>query len=498
MIEYLGGLRLSGGDHDGSLFTVLPWQKRFIYGAFRGPGDVALSVGRGNGKSALCGGVAASVVDPAGPLHGNRREVICVAADFQQARIIFEDVLSFLGEKYDLTDRSQWRKQDSANRATLEYRQSGARIRCLASKPGGLHGARPFIALLDEPSQWDQAKADRALQAIRTGLGKVPNSKMIALGTRSSDPTHWFSKLLKTAAYSQVHAARPDDPPFQVRTLRRANPSYDHLPSLASRIQEEIADAKRDSDNLASFKSLRLNRGVSDVHLATVLSVDAWRRAEGQGPAGRSGPFVLGVDPGSGWSMTAAAAYWRSGDLDSFAIFPSIPSLLERGLSDGVGRRYVEMEERGELLTAGGRVADLTRLMSEVLIRWGRPSAIVCDRWRVRELQDACDGVRLRIPIVTRGQGYRDGGEDVRNFRAAVLGGLVRPVESLLMTSALAEGRVVSDPAGNEKLSRGSAGGRRLRARDDALSASLMCVAAGFRQWHSGVGRAGGAYLGAV
>ena len=59
--------------------------------------------------------------------------------------------------------------------------------------------------------------SERMLAAIRTALGKTPGSRLVALGTRSDDPeTHWFSKLLETAAYSQVHTARPDDPPFTV------------------------------------------------------------------------------------------------------------------------------------------------------------------------------------------------------------------------------------------------------------------------------------------
>ena len=71
---------------------MLPWEARFIRGAWRGAGDSALSVGRGNGKSALVAALGCAVVDPAGPLGGRRREVIAVAASFEQSRIIFEDV----------------------------------------------------------------------------------------------------------------------------------------------------------------------------------------------------------------------------------------------------------------------------------------------------------------------------------------------------------------------------------------------------------------------
>ena len=65
--------------------------------------------------------------------------------------------------------------------------------------------------------------------------------------------------------------------------------------------------------------------------------------------------------------------------------------------------------------------------------------------------------------LVEHGMGYKDGGEDVRGFRAAVLGDTVRPSLSLLLRAAMAEARVTSDPAGNRKLSKVTQGGRRAR-----------------------------------
>ena len=50
--------------------------------------------------------------------------------------------------------------------------------------------------------------------------------------------------------------------------------------------------------------------------------------------------------------------------------------------------------------------------------------------------------------LESRGQGYRDGGEDVRAFRRACAEGKVTPVVSLLMRMALGEARVMVDPAG--------------------------------------------------
>ena len=485
IIDYISSLRLSGGDHDGKLFEVLGWEKRFIRGAFRQPGDAALTVGRGCGKTGLVAGLATAVVDPSGPLHRRRREVVCVASSFDQSRVIFEDVLAFLGDKYDLGDRAVWRRQDSANRAVLEYRASGCKIKCVGSDPAKMHGSRANIVLADEPSQWDHAKSERMLSAIRTGLGKSPNSRLVALGTRPSDESHWFSRMLNSAScYSQVHAARPDDPPFWLRSIRRANPSHDHLPSLAARIQAEIVDARIDPDALASFKALRLNMGMADHDRSTLIDSAAWSRAEAL-EGRRSGPYCLGVDLGQNAAMSAAAAYWQGGDLEAVAVFPFLPDLRERGLADGVGSTYVRMAERGELLQAGRRVSDIPALLAEALSRWGRPAAVVCDRWREAELRQCLEAVRFpKCPVIVRGQGFKDGGQDVRDFRKALLGGLVRPSESLLLRSALAEARVVGDPSGNWKLAKSTQGQRKAKARDDAAAASILAVSAGYRQWH--------------
>ena len=326
------------------------------------------------------------------------------------------------------------------------------------------------------------------LQAIRIGLGKVPESRLIALGTRPADDSHWLARLLKSAAYSQAHAARPDDPPFWLRTIRRANPSVDHLPSLKARIQAEIVDAHNDPDALASFKALRLNLGVADVDRAVLFDAAAGKRAEGlPEPKPSRGGYVLGVDLGTSAAMSAAAAYHRSGWLDAVAVSPEQPDLRRRGPADGVGGLYEKMRNRGELVIAGGHVSDVRRLLSEALTRWGKPAAIVADRWRAAELRQHLDALRLpTAQLVVRGQGYKDGGEDVRQFRAAVLGGHVRPAESLLLTAAMSESRVTVDPAGNAKLAKGSEGGRRVRARDDAAAAAILAVATGYREWHTG------------
>ena len=58
LINYLAGLTVTQGALSGEPFPVLPWEKRFLNGAFS-PGvvDSALSVARGNGKTSLVAGL---------------------------------------------------------------------------------------------------------------------------------------------------------------------------------------------------------------------------------------------------------------------------------------------------------------------------------------------------------------------------------------------------------------------------------------------------------
>ncbi len=103
--RHLSGLTVSQGRLAGKAFRVLPWQAQFVRGAF-GPSvtTAALSVARGNGKTALLSGIVAATLD--GPLMVPRGETVIMASSFEQARIAFEHVAAFMGDKLD--DKRRW------------------------------------------------------------------------------------------------------------------------------------------------------------------------------------------------------------------------------------------------------------------------------------------------------------------------------------------------------------------------------------------------------
>ena len=57
LIEFVGGLTVPNGRYAGRKIDVLPFERRFLRGAFGQPDDSALTMGRGNGKTTHRGGI---------------------------------------------------------------------------------------------------------------------------------------------------------------------------------------------------------------------------------------------------------------------------------------------------------------------------------------------------------------------------------------------------------------------------------------------------------
>ena len=483
-------LVVTQGRRAGEAFCVLPWQRAFLAGAFSsGINEAGISVGRGNGKSALLAGVALATVMEDGPLRQARAETVIVASSFAQGKILFDHVLAFGGE--ELADKRKYRRVDSMAHAYVEHRASGARVRIIGSHPKRAHGLAPALVLADEPAQWE-AGGDKMFSALKTSRGKIPGSRFIALGTRSSNPLHWFSRMLKAGitarTYIQCHAAS-DLTQWRDRTQwNLANPSLGFMPDLLEVLESEASDAESDPAALASFQALRLNGGISEVENRDMLiAPELWQAILNRGSIPREGAPVWGLDLGGAAAMSAIVACWPNGRIESLGMFGKEPTLETRATRDGAGQVYALAAGHNELILSGKRIPDIAELLNEAESRFGRPSAIVCDRWRVSELKDELDGAGQssrwsRIPLILRGQGYKDGAEAVRAWRRACIDRKIYPAgKCILLTYGLSEAVTMSDPAGNEKLAKNNEAGRRALSRDDVVAAALLAVEYGLK-----------------
>ncbi len=488
---YLEGLTVTQGARAGQPLQVLPWQREAL-ALFDTPGDFGVTVARKNGKTTLFGGVLAAAVD--GPLVQPRADVVLVAGTMRQAKIAFDAAAAFLWG-IGQPDRSRFRVHDSTNVAEIRSLEHGARLAVYSCRPEGLYGLQPSLVLCDEPAAWKANTRDRALAVLRTGMGAIPGARLVAIGTRPADGSHWFERMLqgpRAIRYAvEDLEAEIQDP----EVWRRANPSLDHpgFEPLLEAIAAEAAEAEGDELAASSFRSLRLNAGVSEVADGRMLADPAeWRACETDTPPPRSGPLVIAFDLSGGSATSAACAYWpRTGRVEGFVLVPELPDLARRGKRDGVGRLYQVLAQRGELIVAGRRVPDFGALIEEAVERWGRPDAITSDPYKIRDLRQAIEGARLDgVRRILRSGGYIHGAEDIRFFRRALLRRKLAAPVSLAFRSALSEARTVPDVQGRLKLATRTAGERRDRARDDLAAALVIAVAVGERFAESDVAAA--------
>ena len=494
IIEYISKLKVTEGPLTGKPLTVLPWQKDWIRGSFAPEIETSyLSVGRGNGKTCIASALVVCTLMPDAPLFLARGLTVCVASSFQQSRILFEHVLAFLGDEVE--NKKKWRVIDSPQQAMIEFRETKTRFRCYSSDFKRIHGIAPSMIICDEPAQWPENSGEKMVSGLRTSGFKQERFLMISIGTRPVSRFHWFSKGLDGGGdFSRNYSCTKDESPFLQKSWRRANPSMAHMPWMKRKISKLASEARLDPSMLASLKAMYLNMGCDDTEQATLLDASIFEASEGQ--AEKIGPCFWGVDLATSFSQCAISGWWpSSGRLEVVAAFPGEPDLGTRGIRDGVGDLWNECARRGELIQTGGAATDIKLLLAEAFKRFGRPKAISCDRWREKELRDCLQAARIPLTsLVIRGNGWKDGAEDVRAYRRAYLENRVTTLPSLLMASAISEARVILDASANAKLCKGWEGQRRLNAKDDCASSSILAVALGMRS--KSVSTVGGAYLG--
>lgn len=138
LYQYLECLIIGQGREVGRRLQLYPWQRRFLRGAFGQPDDAALGQAQRGGKTTFVAGIACAALN--GPLAEPMAEVLLVASSFDQGLICFRHIQHFL-QPVMVEDPKWCRVQDSANRATIMDKTTGAVLRVLGSDPRRLHSA---------------------------------------------------------------------------------------------------------------------------------------------------------------------------------------------------------------------------------------------------------------------------------------------------------------------------------------------------------------------
>ena len=439
--------------------------------------EAALFVARKNGKSAVVAVLILAHLSDDGPLRapGFRAGVASLSRDkstelWTQARdialasalsgLIFGRVPRHIG--------SAWGRCDFLSADKSAGQASGFDL-AIADELGlfPAKGGRELVAgLLSSTST-----RDGRLLAISV-LGDSDLSREMI--ERRDDP----------ATVVHVYQAPADCALDSPSAWHAANPGLECGVKSLSYMRDMSRRAAAAPSEQAAFRVFDLNQPGTPT-TAMIVAADRFRLCANKSRPDRLGPCFLGIDLGGSTSMTAAAAYWPEvSRLETWGAFGDEPGLADRGEADGVGDRYRRMSELGELRTWPGRVTPVSDFLGWIADELAGESVagIAADRYRRAECLDAIEaaGVPWRVEWRAQGTGA-DGSADVRAFQKSIEGKSLRPGESLLLSSAIAESVLRFDANANPALDK-----RRRAGRIDCLSAAVLAVGMGARHFRPG------------
>ena len=470
-----------------------PFQRKFIAGATApGVDTAALSLPRGNGKSWLAGYLAARILDPADPLFRPGTESVLLAASIEQARITFRFA------RDELESRGGYRFLDSFTRCGITHRATNTRLRVIGSNGKTAMGLVncPW-AICDEPGAWEVNGGSLLHDAIQTAMGK-PGSPLRAvyIGTLAPAVSGWWHTMIGDGTHGStyVQALQGDAKKWESwQEIRRVNPLVAVSADFRRKLLEERDAARRDTRLKARFLSYRLNVPSGD-ESTMLLTGDDWDAICARPVAPREGRPIVGVDLGGGRAWSAAVALWRTGRVEALAVAPGIPSIDAQEKRDRVASgTYAVLVGLGTLRVAEGlRVQPPAQLVAAAREAWGELEQVICDRFRLAELQDAVDA----CPVVPRVSRWSEAAFDIRSLRKLAKDGPLSCPESShgLLAASLAVAMVKGDDQGNTRLTKRQANNE---ARDD-VAAALVLAAGSYARSLEGRPRRGARYRGAA
>ena len=464
------------------------FQHKFLRNAFAEWCRFAcLSIPRGNAKSWLGAYVAVQAMTPSHKWYvGDRREVIVVAASLEQSRAVFGQFRDML-ETSGLADEYRW--TDSQRSLGCLDKRTNTRLRVMSSSGRSAMGlVNVGLLIADEPAAWKVNDGELLYRAITTAQAK-PGSllRVLMIGTIApSEPNGWYPRLIgagtnKTEGrYVQLLQVDPEKW-LDWKEIKRVNPLVVSVPETRKILRQEWRKAQKDVADKAAFLSYHGNSPTGD-SITELLSVSDWQEVLDRPPGAREGDFICGLDLGQGRAWSCAFAYWHeTGLCDALGVAPGIPSLDKQESRDRVPAGvYRRIAKAGALTVAMDRkVPTAVDLLERVVNRWGQPSLMIADFFRLAEVEDAKRELGLNCEIEGRRTRWSEASEDIREFRRACLDGdlSVHNDAKLLLTASLSAAKIAADDAGSLRLKKSANN----TARDDAIAAGLLAVGAGQR-----------------
>ena len=449
---------------------LLPYQDAFLKAVGRKnkrPEVSGLSVGRGNGKTFLCGEMLARALKPSDdPLFVSGSESVLVSASRPMAELTLEAARLSLGDDPEF----RWRRDG------VEHLRTRTRCRVLSSDSRRAYGlgASLNLAILDEPGAFQPTSGERLWQSLLGSLGKNSSARILACGTLAPGTIGgWWQTFIEAGSGPGKHVQLIQGSASTWRAwdaVLVANPVCTISKTMVRTLKREHDEALQNDRAASAFLRFRMNINAPEVtHAQPVLTPDELDRVYARPVPPRTGRPIIGCDLGAGRSWSACASLWpESGRVELWVVASGDRSLQTMETEDQqVSGAYVELATQGGLIQDPGKAVPGIPALLERVWEWG-PSAIIADAFRLDELRQVVGG---RVPVMPRSRTYQEAGADVQVLRSRLLDSTagVAPEGRGLLRHACEQTHLVIN-AGGVKLQKKS----ERRSRDDVLAALLL------------------------
>lgn len=473
VLAFLETLPIVSGLRAGEALELLEFQRQFVRGVYGPRTDdglrlvrlAALSVARGNGKSALLSGL--SLAHLLGPCLEPYGECYAAALDREQAGVLYHQTRAYIEATPWMAARvniKDWHKE-------VIDEESQSRWRALTSDARKAHGLAPSFWIADEVAQW----RNRELwDNLATGMGKRASALGITISTQAADDLHFFSEMIDAepvpTIYTQLHAA-PDECALDDRDAwAAANPALGEFLN-DDQFADAAARALRSPSFEPSFRLLQLNQRIA-AEGRFIEQADWDANGEPFDPLELEGERCFGgLDLSSTRDLTALALYFPdAGKLIAWHWLPAdtIPARVER---DRVPYDRWAADGWADV-TVGNARDDLAIALQLADIRSRYDvQGIAFDRWQMARLMKLLSDEGIDLPMKEFIPGFKSYAAAVDAFERALLGRKLAHNDNPLLRWQAGNVIVETDPAGNRKPTKQKS----LDRIDGIVSAIMAC-----------------------
>lgn len=483
-------LKLNGGEFEGVPFELLPWQK-FIVGSifgwrredgYRRFRTVYVETGKGSGKSPLAAGVGmyGLVAD-----NEPRAEIYAAATKKDQAMILFRDAVAMVDLSKALTSKIK-KSGTGANVWNLAYLKQGSFFRPISADDGA-SGPRPHVALLDEIHEH---KTGKVVEFLRAGTKGRRQALIFMITNSGSDRTsicweyHEYSAKVCSGAvkddsfFAYVCALDENDDPFKDESCwDKVNPSLG-VTIRRDYLEEQVREARGMPSKEATVRRLNFCEWTDAAN--PWISYDVWKDCADP----HFDETLLygrrcwgGLDLSNTCDLTSLALVFEPSPRDPkyrLLVYGWLPDDDLQRKSDEDKVPYISWRNQGHLLTTEGRTINKMAVLEKIteVSQKFDVQNIAYDRWRIKELMLLVESHGYSLPeMIPFGQGFKEMSPALDELERLLINVDICHNNNPVLTWNVANAAIVSDPAGNRKLSKDKSNGR-----IDMTVASVMAV----------------------